>query len=188
MKDRIIGLLQDVPLDLQVFILSLLPVTELKAAIPYGIMQGMSPLEVFLIAVSSEVLLIVVLLTGLPILDRLLCCFSWTRYCYEYMVTRVHKHQEVVERYGHWGLFIFVAVPFPGTGVWSGALLAFVLGLPFRRSFIPITLGLLVTAVLVVIASLGLKAVAALEGGLGIVLFAVAAVLMLWKLRKSRRK
>lgn len=187
MKDRILELLQNVPLELQVFILSLVPVTGLKAAIPYGIVRGLAPLEAVFLAVFSEILLIIILLLGLPVLAYILCAFSWTRCWYDKLVGRVQKHRDVVDRYGPWGLFLFVAIPFPGSGAWSGALLAFVLGLPFWRSAVPLTVGLVVSGVIVVAASLGLKAMAALEGGLEVGLIVVAAVAFLWWLKKRKR-
>ena len=188
MKDGLLGLLQNVPLELQVFILSLVPVTGLKAAIPYGIVRGLPPLEAVFLAVFSEVLLIIILLPVLPVLAYILCAFSWTRRRYDKLIHRVEKHRDIVDRYGPWGLFLFVAVPFPGSGAWSGALLAFVLGLPFWRSAVPLTVGLMVSGVIVTFAGLGLKAVAALKGGLETTLIvAVAVVLLWWSKRRKKR-
>ena len=67
----------------------------------------------------------------------------------------MEKHSKKVARYSMLGLFLFVAIPLPGTGAWTGAMVADFLDLKMSRSLISITCGVLFAAVLVTIASMG---------------------------------
>ncbi|MDR4968731.1 MAG: small multi-drug export protein, partial [Acholeplasmataceae bacterium] len=65
------------------------------------------------------------------------------------------KHSEKIEKYGYIGLFIIVAIPLPGTGVWSGSLAAAIFEMDFKKSMVAIILGNLVAAILILIISMG---------------------------------
>ena len=73
---------------------------------------------------------------------------------------KVEKHKGTIEKYSYWGVAIFVAVPLPGTGAWTGTLIASVLGLDAKKSFLAAVLGVLVaTAIMTVISYLGLGSI-----------------------------
>ncbi|HBD63998.1 MAG TPA: ligand-binding protein SH3, partial [Clostridiales bacterium] len=60
-----------------------------------------------------------------------------------------------VKKYGYWGLFIFVAIPLPGTGVWTGSLIASLLDMRFKYAFPTIVIGNLVASICIMILSFG---------------------------------
>lgn len=73
---------------------------------------------------------------------------------------KIEKHKGTIEKYSYWGVVIFVAVPLPGTGAWTGTLIASVLGLEPKKSFLAAVLGVLVaTAIMTVISYCGLGAI-----------------------------
>ena len=132
---------------LQVFLLSLVPTFEGRYAIVYGIGRGY-PLWETLLAASLGVLTLSLTLPALlPYIDRVMLWLEKTplrkiAHLYLYYVERVRKKAHpYVEKWGFWGLFIFVAIPLPGTGVWTGALAAYILGIEWRRTFPALLLG-----------------------------------------------
>ena len=73
---------------------------------------------------------------------------------------KIEKHKGTIEKYSYWGVVIFVAVPLPGTGAWTGTLIASVLGLEPKKSFLAAALGVLgATAIMTVISYCGLGAI-----------------------------
>ena len=73
---------------------------------------------------------------------------------------KIEKHKGTIEKYSYWGIVFFVAVPLPGTGAWTGTLIASVLGLEPKKSFLAAVLGVLgATAIMTVISYLGLGAI-----------------------------
>jgi uncharacterized membrane protein len=136
---------------LAVFLTALLPGIELRGAIPLGMAFGMGHVESFIVAYLGSIapsLPVLLLLT--PLLDWL-----WTtRYLSkvaDWIERRTLKGQKHIRRaYYFWGLLIFVAIPLPGTGVWTGSMIAAVLRLPVIPSFLAIALGDLVAGVIMV--------------------------------------
>ncbi len=147
---------------LQVFLLSLIPTFEGRYAIVYGIGRGY-PLWENLLAASLGVLtLSLVLPAVLPYIDRIMLWLERTplrkiAHLYLYYVERVRKKAHpYVEKWGFWGLFIFVAIPLPGTGVWTGALAAYILAVDERRTFLALFLGGLFSMAITLGPALGL--------------------------------
>lgn len=132
--------------ELIVILSAAAPISEIRGAIPLGmILFGFSPLKAYLLGVLGNLLPILPLLFFLERLSDFLTrrsyffnrFFSWL---FEYTRERHADHFH----YWSWAplaLFVFVAVPLPLTGAWSGALAAFVFGVPLRRAFWVISLG-----------------------------------------------
>lgn len=127
------------------------PVSEVRGAIPLGIfLFGMYPLKAYLLAVFGNLLPVLPLLFFLKYFSEFLSrrfYFANSFFAWLFEYTR-HRH---ADHFHHWGwaplaLFIFVAIPLPLTGAWSGALAAFVFGLPLRKAAAIISLGVLAAA------------------------------------------
>ena len=137
-------------------LVSMLPVVELRGGIPFGVGMGLSlPLAV-LASVIGNMLPVpfLILFTRkvfewirekLPRLDRYVTALE----------TRARKKMGVVKKYRFWGLLIFVAIPLPGTGAWTGALIAAVMNLRLKQSFPAILIGVLIAAAVVSLVTLG---------------------------------
>ncbi len=88
------------------------------------------------------------------------------------------KGNRVIEKYEEIGLLAFVAIPLPGTGAWTGALIAFLFGLNFKKSFLVITVGVFIAGVIVTCLCL-LGWLGAIIAGTGFILLAIVGF---WKL------
>lgn len=133
--------------------LTLIPAVELRGTIPVGIAMGYHPLWVMAVAVVANCLLIIPTFIVLDLLyARWLSRWAFLRR----QVDRVRASgASYIQRYGLPGLALFVAVPLPGTGAYSGALLAWVLGLPRRAAFAAIVVGVLGAGIIVTLAATG---------------------------------
>jgi len=139
-----------------VFLVSMLPVVELRGAIPLGIGLGLSPWAAALAALLGNLLIVPLLLWLVPALVAWLERYPWFASAWNRLEARLRlKGEEAVQRYGALGLLLFVAIPLPGSGAWTGALIAVVLGLKKRYAGPAIALGVLLAAVLVTLASTG---------------------------------
>ncbi len=132
--------------EIVVLLLSASPVAELRGGIPLGISAfNLNPLTVWALAVVGNLLPVVPLLLWLDPVSRFIAkrsthleaALSWL-----FERTR-KKHSDKIDRYGAFGLFVFVAIPAPGTGAWTGCLLAFLFGLPFRYAVLAVSAGVL---------------------------------------------
>lgn len=141
------------------FLMAMVPVVELRGAIPYGVLAGLSVPTAFVLAVLGNLAPIPVLV----VFTRKV--FEWLRTKSEgldRMVSRLEakaeKNKEVVERYEFWGLVILVAIPLPGTGAWTGALVAAMMDMRLKRAMPAIILGVLIAGVIVTTLTYGVDA------------------------------
>lgn len=141
-------------------LLSLLPVSELRGAIPFSLASGMPVGAAFALCVAANMLVGPVAWLFLSTLHRLLS--RWRPYAafFARVVERARrKVRAAVARWGYWGLAIFVAIPLPFTGAWTGALGAWVLGMETRKSLAAVAAGVLIAGTAVtLVAFFGIKA------------------------------
>jgi uncharacterized membrane protein len=135
-----------------VIIITILPWIELRGAIPVGILVlGLNPLLVFVLSVVVNILVFFPIFLGLTRSYLYLQRFGLI----EKMVNAARKKGEgTVKKYGFWGLAIFVAIPLPLTGAWTGTLIAWLFNLERKRAFTAIALGVLIAGVIVTLFSL----------------------------------
>jgi uncharacterized membrane protein len=127
--------------------LTLLPVSELRGGIPWGVNQGLGIGLVFIICTITNILIFFPYIWLLDMFyDSLLSKWPLFERYLEY--TR-RRGTRLVTKYGAWGLFFFVAVPLPTTGVYTGTLLAWIFGVDRRQGLIAVIAGVLVAAILV---------------------------------------
>ncbi len=142
--------------ELYVFLAAMAPVVELRGAVPLGVALGLPVWEALLWAVLGNLLVVPALLFLLPELVARLERYPFFRRFWEALEARVRlKGEEKVQRYGALGLFLFVALPLPGTGAWTGSVLAVVLGVKKRYALPAIAAGVVTAGVLVALASAG---------------------------------
>ncbi|OPY20680.1 MAG: putative small multi-drug export protein [Methanomethylovorans sp. PtaU1.Bin093] len=142
---------------LATILISCVPVAELRGAIPIALLQyQMHPTEAYLLAVIGNMIPVIPLLLYLePVSDYLRRFRFWDKF-FDWLFTRTrHNHSATFEKYGTLGLAIFVAIPLPATGAWSGCAAAFVFGIGFRHALMAITAGVLIAGVVVTIVTLG---------------------------------
>ena len=122
-----------------VFVTAMLPVVELRGAIPLGLSLGMNPIEAYLLSVLGNLVPVIPVMLFLRYIAGWLRRFTWFRQASDWFFRRVKARSEVVRRYGPLGLVLFVAVPLPSTGAWTASIAAFLLGIRIRHSFASIS-------------------------------------------------
>ena len=145
---------------LMTFFISMVPVLELRGAIPFGTAYGLPLWAAILISIVGN-------LVPVPfIIIFIRKIFAWLRrknQKLDHLVTRLEiraeKQSDVVQKYAFWGLFVLVAIPLPGTGAWTGALVAAMLDMRLKRAFPAIALGVIAAGVIVAFVTYGAGAI-----------------------------
>ena len=137
-------------------LVTLIPTLELRASIPYGIFKtDLHWTMIFFIAVITNIVLGAFIYA---IIDKTLhhfMKFKWFAQPYNWYHKRVHnKIHKNVEKYGEWGLALFIGVPLPGSGVYSGAIAAHLLGMNFRQFVLSTIIGVLIAGIAVTLISI----------------------------------
>jgi uncharacterized membrane protein len=149
--------------ELLTFLLGLAPISEVRGAIPFGLSAGLSLKATLFWSILGNIAPIIPLLLFLDTISKWL--MEHSRLCkkfFEWLFARTRRHSDVVERYEALGLMIFVGIPLPMTGAWSGCVAAFLFGIRFWRSFMAISLGVLLAAAIVTAVVMGLVNVGSL--------------------------
>lgn len=140
---------------LKVLLVSAMPVSELRGGIPLALYLGFDPLTSYFTALLGNLIPIPFILYTLNFIERLVQRAPLSK-LYSKLIERVERKRVAIEKYGYLGLAIFVAVPLPVTGAWTGALLSFLLGLDKLKSFLFIALGVAISGVVVLTSCLGI--------------------------------
>lgn len=159
MTDYLVETLAGLPVTWQIFLMSIIPVTELRAAIPIGILLEATPWQAFFWGVLGNLVPVVPLLILLPLVYGWACKLRCLERFLTGFVARCRKKGHQVEKYGALGLLFFVAVPLPGTGVWTGCFVAFLMGINFYYAVAAISVGTILAGITVTLASVGVKTV-----------------------------
>lgn len=130
-----------IPLNMAVFAIACCPFIEVKGSIPLGVLAGLKVWESSFWAYWGSMLPVPFLLLGFTYFLKLLRTWPQTVDKANKLEAKIYAKRELIDRYGYLGLFAFVALPIPGTGVWSGALVASLLRLKYIPSLILIALG-----------------------------------------------
>ncbi len=136
-------------------VLSLLPVSELRGGIPYAVANGVHPLTAYIMCVLSNMLIIPIVFVFLETLHRFFYRVHLYQLLFDRLVVRTkRKAQKNVDRWGYWGVMMFVAIPLPITGAYTGTLAAWLLQLDKRKSYGYLALGVVIAGIIVSIATL----------------------------------
>ena len=143
------------------FIMSMVPVIELRGAIPIGVGYGLDLWLAVAISVVGNFLPVPFIMLFIRKI------FAWMRKVnkkfasiVDRMEQKAAKHTDKVTRYGFWGILILVAIPLPGTGAWTGALVAAMMEIRFKTALPAIFLGVLTAAVIVTFITYGVSVIA----------------------------
>ena len=140
---------------LKIIIFSLLPISELRGSIPIGLSSGLPLLLVFPIAVLSNVLVFPIFYFFLTFIHKALMKLPLYRKTFDYFLERTRRRiGPKVEKYGYLGLTLFVAIPLPVTGAYTGTLGAWFFKLKKRKSFLAVFLGVITAGIIVSIVSI----------------------------------
>ncbi|GFR35992.1 COG2426 family protein [Thermobrachium celere] len=136
--------------EFTVIFIACLPIIELRGAIPIGISLGLSPLHSMILSLIGSMIPVPFILFGVrPIFEYLRKTKLFKNIVHSITAKTINKSSHKIQKYGARGLVIFVAIPLPGTGVWSGSLVAALLDIRFKWAFPAILLGNLIAGVLI---------------------------------------
>ena len=131
------------------------PISELRGAIPVAIIRFDFPwYYAFLISIIGNILPVPFILLFLDSVSKLLSKVELFNRILAWLFERTRRRGKIIERYERIGLMLFVAIPLPVTGAWTGSLAAVLFGLKFKHAFISIFAGILIAGVIVTCATM----------------------------------
>lgn len=153
----IVEFLKSLPKELAIFLGAAIPITEVRASVPLGILYfHLKPLTVIILSVIGSVLPVIPLLWFLKTLvQRLRKLDSLDRF-FEWLFTRTRSKSKIIEEFELVGLTLFIAIPFPGTGVWTGTIAAYLLGLPWLPTLFCAVIGSTIASTIMWLVSAGI--------------------------------
>ncbi|HEX73849.1 MAG TPA: small multi-drug export protein [Dehalococcoidia bacterium] len=164
--------------ELVVLIISALPITELRGALPVAINLFHFPWHyALLLAVIGNLLPVPLILLCLNAFSKLLSKIGIFQRTLDWLFEHTKRRGKVIERYERIGLMLFVAIPLPVTGAWTGSLAAVLFGLKFKHAFLSIFSGILIAGAIVTCLCL-LGWTGAIIAGIGLTSL---AVFTLWR-------
>ncbi len=146
---------KSVPEELQIILIAALPILELRGAIPVAIIQfDFSWYYALTLAVIGNLLPVPFILLFLKAITRALSRIAFFNRLLGWLFERTRRRGRIVERYKRIGLVLFVAIPLPITGAWTGSLAAVIFGLKFKTAFLSILVGVFIAGVIITCLSL----------------------------------
>lgn len=144
--------------ELIVFIISLMPILELRGGLLAASLIGLEPIRAYIISIIGNVIPVPFILLFInKILEWMskskIKLFSKTA---KWVFKKADKHKGQIEKYGYIGLLFFVGIPVPGTGAWTGCLIASLLHLDRKKSFYATMGGILIASIIMMIISYGI--------------------------------
>ena len=144
--------------EIIVFIISLLPILELRGGLIAASLLKLEPVRAYIVSIIGNVLPVPFILL---FLSKILSWMekskiSWIKKIALWLRKKADKNKTQIEKYGYWGLLLFVGIPLPGTGAWTGCLVASVLHLDRKKAFIATMGGILLASIIMMIISYGL--------------------------------
>lgn len=138
------------------FILGMCPIIEIRGAIPIGVSMGLTYFEAFLIGFIGNIIPIYFIVKYIgPIFDflRKFKIFNKIIDWASNKATKKIEESKRLQNFTALGLYLFVAIPIPGTGAWVGSLIANFLHVPFKKAVIPLVLGVITAGIIVLMAT-----------------------------------
>ncbi len=138
-----------------IFIISMIPILELRGGILAAALLDMDPLESYIICVLGNIIVIPIALFILELIFKLLRKINFFDRIISKIENKCLSKKDKLEKYGYLGLVLFVGIPVPGTGAWTGCFLASLLNMDKKKSFIAALIGVLLASVIMMILSFG---------------------------------
>jgi len=139
-----------------VFIISLMPILELRGGLLAASLLGLDPLPSYIISVLGNIIPIPFILMFMASILNWMKKRKKLKKIALWLDKKVEKNRNKIEKYGFWGLVIFVGIPLPGTGAWTGCLVASVLEMDKKKSFLAAMIGVIMASIIMMIISFGI--------------------------------
>jgi len=135
--------------EIAVVVLGALPISELRGAIPLGLAMGFSPVKSYLLAFVGNLIPVIPLLFILQPLAYKFRHIKLVSRFFDWLFERTRKKASLVEKFEAMGLILFVAIPLPITGAWTGCVAATLFKIRFRYALLAITAGVFIAGFIV---------------------------------------
>ena len=144
--------------ELIVFIISLLPLLELRGGLIAASLLNVKPLVGYIVSIIGNVIPVpFILLFITKILEWMRNSkVKFFNKIAKWLFKKADKHKVQIEKYGYLGLVLFVGIPLPGTGAWTGCLVASILNMNRKKAFISTMLGILIASIIMMVISYGI--------------------------------
>ncbi len=139
-----------------VALLAMLPISECRGSVIYGLTKGLNPIVVFFISVVFNILIVPVVLKLLEVSKIRKLVYKLLKRNIERKIKQIEKKAEIYEELA---LLTFVALPFPLTGAYTGALVAYFMEMNFKKSVGAIAIGVIISATIVTLTTLGILSI-----------------------------
>jgi len=149
MREVLVNFLHWLPKEAVTVIVASLPVFELRGAMPLGVMLGMSLKKVYLLSIIGNMIPVVPILFFLEPLSEKLRHIKFFAKFFDWFFERTRRKARIVEKFEALGLILFVAIPLPVTGAWTGCVAASLFKIRFRYALASIFAGVLIAGVIV---------------------------------------
>lgn len=149
---------EGLPHELIIFLVSMIPVVELRGGLILAPIFGMNIWKAILICLAGNIVPVPIILLFITKI------FSWLKTTRllkgfaEKLEAKAMNKSEKIARYEFWGLVLFVGIPLPGTGAWTGCLIAALLGIRFKKAFPAVIIGLLIATTIMCTITYGIPA------------------------------
>mgnify|MGYP001026800776 FL=1 len=140
---------------LKTLVTAMMPILEIRGAIPVGVASGLDPWLAFAVGFVGNMLPIPILILLTRKIIEWLKKHNMLVKLTAWLENKGSKGAQKVQKYSFWGLFILVAIPLPGTGAWTGALVASLLDMRLKRALPAIAMGVAVAGLIVLLVTYG---------------------------------
>ena len=144
--------------EILVFIISLLPVLELRGGLLAASLLKVNPIVAYILSILGNILPVPFILIFIKRVIEWLgkSKIKFFKKVVKWLEKKVEKNKFKIEKYGYLGLILFVGIPLPGTGAWTGCLIAAVLDMDRKKSFACIFCGIIMASIIMMILSYGI--------------------------------
>ena len=139
-----------------VFLISLMPILELRGGLIAASLLGLDPIRSYVISVIGNIIPVPFILWFINIILDWMRKSKRFKKVAKWLDGKVDKHKKQIETYGFWGMVLFVGIPLPGTGAWTGCLIAAVLNMNRKKAFLAAMIGIFMASIIMMAISFGL--------------------------------
>ena len=139
-----------------IFVISLLPILELRGGLIAASLLKLPMWSSLFVCLIANIIIIPFVLFLMESIIKLLSHIKLFKQFFDWWKKKALKRKDLIEKYGYLGIMLFVAVPLPGSGAWTGCLLAVLLELDKKKSFIAALLGVIIASIIMLIFSYGI--------------------------------
>jgi uncharacterized membrane protein len=131
-------------------LLIILPIAELRGGIPYALANNINPFVAYFVCVGANILAFPIVFFFLEFLHPLFLKIDFYKNLFDKFVIKTReKLNDKIKKYGFWGLMIFVMIPLPVTGAYTGSFAAWLFNIPKKKAFLSVVLGVVISGIIV---------------------------------------